>query len=173
MNLNKLFKSLIDLAFFLMIPIVVFFPGTILYILIFPEQTVINVNIPFTENGFGGKALLFTLIFFTLFLLFFAGFYHLRKFARLLLKGKLFSKEIILRTKKAGQFFTTCALGSFVFIGMYSILKNEGEISITFGTSNFNLLLFLLIVGVLFLLLSDAFAKALKLKDWSSCDLPV
>ncbi|MGO4913437.1 DUF2975 domain-containing protein [Leeuwenhoekiella sp. W20_SRS_FM14] len=165
MNLNKLFKSLIDLAFYLMIPIVVFFPGTILYILIFPEQSIINVNIPFTESGFGGKALLFTVFFFALFLLFFFGFYQLRKFAGLLLKGKLFSKEVIVSTKKTGQFFTACALGSFVFIGIYSLLTVESQFSITFGTSNFNLLLFLLIVGVLFLLLSDAFARALKLKE--------
>ncbi|MFI8377595.1 DUF2975 domain-containing protein [Leeuwenhoekiella sp. NPDC079379] len=166
MNLNKLFKSLIDLAFYLMIPIVVFFPGTILYILIFPEQSIINVNIPFTEDGFSGKALLFTLIFFALFLLFFAGFYHLRKFAGLLLiKNKLFSEEVIIRTKRTGQFFTACALGSFIFIGIYSLLTVKSQLSITFGTSNFNLLLFLLIVGVLFLLLSNAFARALKLKE--------
>ncbi|WP_028376897.1 DUF2975 domain-containing protein [Leeuwenhoekiella sp. MAR_2009_132] len=165
MHLNKLFKLLIDLAFFLMIPIVVFFPGTILYILIFPEQTIINVNIPFIEDGFGGKALVFLILFFALFLLFFTGFYHLRKFAGLLLKNKLFSKEVIVRTKKAGQFFTACALGSFIFIGIYSLLTVKNKFSITFGTSNFNLLLFLLIVGVLFLLLSDAFARALKLKE--------
>lgn len=165
MKLNKLFKLLIDLAFYLMIPIVVFFPGTILYILIFPEQTIINVNIPYTENGFSGKALLFTILFFALFLLFFAGFYHLRKFAALLLKNKLFSKDVIVSTKKAGQFFTACALGSFVFIGIYSLFTNSGKFSVTFGTSNFNLHLFLLIIGVLFLLLSDAFARALKLKE--------
>tara|TARA_R110002020_G_scaffold468191_1_gene692291 strand:+ start:129 stop:644 length:516 start_codon:yes stop_codon:yes gene_type:complete len=165
MKLNKLFKLLIDLAFYLMIPIVVFFPGTILYILIFPEQTIINVNIPYTENGFSGKALLFTILFFALFLLFFAGFYHLRKFAALLLKNKLFSKDVIVSTKKAGQFFTACALGSFVFIGIYSLFTNLGKFSVTFGTSNFNLHLFLLIIGVLFLLLSDAFARALKLKE--------
>ena len=165
MNLNKLFKLLIDLAFFLMIPIVVFFPGTILYILIFPEQSIINVNIPFTEDGFGGKALLFTLAFFALFLLFFFGFYQLRKFAGLLLKGKLFSQEVVLCTNKAGRFFTTCALGSFLFVGVNAILTNSGRFSITFGSSNFNLLLFLLIVGVLFLLLSDAFRKALALKE--------
>ena len=165
MKLNKLFKLLIDLAFYLMVPIVVFFPGTILYILIFPEQTIINVNIPFMENGFGVKALFFMIVFFAHFLLFFAGFYQLRKFAGQLLKKKLFSSEVIKSTKKAGQFFTACGLGSLVFIGINSLLTNEGKISITFGISNFSMLLFLLIVGVLFLLLSDAFARALKLKE--------
>jgi len=165
MTLNKLFKLLIDLAFYLMIPIVVFFPGTILYILIFPEQTVINVNIPFMVNGFGFKALLFMTLFFALFLLFFAGFYQLRKFASQLLKGKLFSKDVVVCTRKAGQFFTTCALGSLLFVGIGSLLTSEEKFGITFGTSNFNLLLFLLIVGVLFLLLSDAFARALALKE--------
>lgn len=165
MKLNKLFKHLIDLAFYLMVPVVIFFPGTILYILIFPQQSIIKVNIPYTEQGFGSGALLFTICFFVLFLLFFAGFFQLRKFAGQLLKKKLFSSEVIKSTKKAGQFFTACGLGSLVFIGINSLLTNEGKISITFGISNFSLLLFLLIVGVLFLLLSDAFARALKLKE--------
>lgn len=165
MKLNKLFKHLIDLAFYLMLPVVIFFPGTILYILIFPQQSIIKVNIPYTEQGFGSGALLFTICFFILFLLFFAGFFQLRKFAGQLLKKKLFSSEVIKSTKKAGQFFTACGLGSLVFIGINSLLTNEGKISITFGISNFSLLLFLLIVGVLFLLLSDAFARALKLKE--------
>ena len=165
MKLNKLFKLLIDLAFYLMVPVVVFFPGTILYILIFPKQSIIKVNIPYTEQGFGSGALLFTICFFILFLLFFAGFFQLRKFAGQLLKKKLFSLEVIKSTKKIGQFFTACGLGSFVFVGINSLLTNEGTVSITFGISNFSLLLFLLIVGVLFLLLSDAFARALKLKE--------
>mgnify|MGYP001162611206 FL=1 len=165
MKLNKLFKLLIDLAFFLMIPIVVFFPGTILYILIFPQQSIIKVNIPYTEQGFGSGALLFTICFFILFLLFFAGFFQLRKFASQLLKKKPFSSEVIKSTKKVGQFFTAAGLGSFVFVGINALLTNEGKISITFGISNFSMLLFLLIVGVLFLLLSDAFARALKLKE--------
>ena len=165
MKLNKLFKLLIDLAFFLMIPIVVFFPGTILYILIFPQQSIIKVNIPYTEQGFGSGALLFTICFFILFLLFFAGFFQLRKFAGQLLKKKLFSLEVIKSTKKIGQFFTACGLGSLIFVGINSLLTNEGTVSITFGISNFSMLLFLLIVGVLFLLLSDAFARALKLKE--------
>ncbi|WP_416448457.1 DUF2975 domain-containing protein [Leeuwenhoekiella sp. A2] len=164
MILNKLFKLLIDLAFYLMIPILIFFPGTILYILFFPEQAIINVNTPFTENGFGVKAILFTIVFFVLFVWFFLGFYQLRKFAGQLLKQKLFSKEVIKSTQKAGRFFIACGLGSFIFIAITSILTNEDRISITFGTSNLSLLLFLLIVGVLFLLLSDAFKKALFLK---------
>lgn len=165
MNLNKLFKLLIDLAFYLMIPIIVFFPRTILYILLFPEQAVIQANIPYTEEGFGGKAVLFLIIFFALFLLFFFGFYNLRKFSDLLLRNKLFSKKVILRTNKAGQFFTACGLGSLIFIGINSLINNTGEFRITFGTFNFSLLLFLLIVGLLFLLLSDAFARALRLKE--------
>jgi len=143
----------------------VFFPGTILYILMFPQQSIVKVNIPYTEQGFGSGALLFTICFFILFLLFFVGFFQLRKFASQLLKKKPFSSEVIKSTKKVGQFFTASGLGSFVFVVIHSLLTNEGKISITFGISNFSLLLFLLIVGVLFLLLSDAFARALKLKE--------
>ena len=165
MKLNSIFKGLIDLAFYLMVPVVVFFPGTILYILMFPQQSIVKVNIPYTEQGFGSGALLFTICFFILFLLFFTGFFQLRKFASQLLKKKPFSSEVIKSTKKVGQFFTAAGLGSFVFVGINALLTNEGKISITFGISNFSMLLFLLIVGVLFLLLSDAFARALKLKE--------
>ncbi|WP_031427017.1 DUF2975 domain-containing protein [Flavimarina sp. Hel_I_48] len=165
MRLNKIFKLLIDVAFYLMVPIVLFFPGTILYILIFPGQTVINVNVPFMENGFGFKAFFFMLVFFALFLLFFLGFYQLRKFAAQLLKQRLFSKEVISSTQKAGQYFTICGIGSLVFIAMNALFTNHGKFSVTFGISNFSLLLFLSIVGVLFLLLSDAFKKALVLKE--------
>ncbi|MCC4211745.1 DUF2975 domain-containing protein [Leeuwenhoekiella parthenopeia] len=165
MNLNTFFKRLIDLVFYLMVPIVVFFPGTILYVLMFPEQTIINLNIPYAENGFSGKALLFSMGFFALFLLFFAGLYQLRKFAGLLLKNRLFSQEVVKRTHKTGTFFTACALGSIIFIGLNALFSYEGKISVPFRTSNLSLLLFLLIVGVLFLLLSDAFARALKLKE--------
>lgn len=164
MNLNKLFKTLIDLAFYLMIPIVIFFPGTILYVLIFPNQSVIKVNIPYRETGFGVKALLFSIIFFALFLLFFAGFYQLKKFAGLLSKGKLFSRAVIKRTHKAGQFFTASGLGSLAFVGLNSLLVTS-KFAITFGASNFSLLLFLVIVGVFFLLLSNAFKEALALKE--------
>jgi len=131
----------------------------------FPQQSIVKVNIPYTEQGFGSGALLFTICFFILFLLFFAGFFQLRKFASQLLKKKPFSSEVIKSTKKVGQFFTAAGLGSFVFVGINALLTNEGKISITFGISNFSMLLFLLIVGVLFLLLSDAFARALKLKE--------
>jgi len=131
----------------------------------FPQQSIVKVNIPYTEQGFGSGALLFTICFFILFLLFFVGFFQLRKFASQLLKKKPFSSEVIKSTKKVGQFFTASGLGSFVFVVIHSLLTNEGKISITFGISNFSLLLFLLIVGVLFLLLSDAFARALKLKE--------
>ena len=138
MKLNSIFKGLIDLAFYLMVPVVVFFPGTILYILMFPQQSIVKVNIPYTEQGFGSGALLFTICFFILFLLFFAGFFQLRKFASQLLKKKPFSSEVIKSTKKVGQFFTAAGLGSFVFVGINALLTNEGKISITFGISNFS-----------------------------------
>lgn len=164
MKLNSIFKGLIDLAFYLMVPIVVFFPGTILYILIFPQQSIIKVNIPYTEQGFGSGALLFTICFFILFLLFFAGFFQLRKFAGQLLKKKLFSSEVIKSTKKVGQFFTACGFGTLVFVVVNSILTGDREIHFSLSISNFSFFVFLLLVGAVFLLLSNAFSNKFKLK---------
>ncbi|WP_416446649.1 DUF2975 domain-containing protein [Leeuwenhoekiella sp. A16] len=132
---------------------------------VFPGTSNYQREYTFYRKRFWGKGNTFTIVFFVLFVWFFLGFYQLRKFAGQLLKQKLFSKEVIKSTQKAGQFFIACGLGSLIFIAITSILTNEGRISITFGSSNFSLLLFLLIVGVLFLLLCDAFKKALVLKE--------
>ena len=164
MKLNSIFKGLIDLAFYLMVPIVVFFPGTILYIFMFPQQSIIKVNIPYTEQVFGSGALLFTICFFILFLLFFAGFFQLRKFAGQLLKKKLFSSEVIKSTKKVGQFFTACGLGSLVFVVVNSILTGDREIHFSLSILNFSFFAFLHLVGAVFLLLSNAFSNEFKLK---------
>ncbi|MEE3243256.1 MAG: DUF2975 domain-containing protein [Bacteroidota bacterium] len=164
MKLNSIFKGLIDLAFYLMVPIVVFFPGTILYIFMFPQQSIFKVNIPYTEQGFGTGALLFMICFFILFLLFFAGFYQLRKFASQLLKKKPFSSEVIKSTKKVGQFFTACGFGALVFIVVNSILTRDREIHFSLSILNFSFFVFLLLIGTVFLLLGKAFSKEFKLK---------
>ena len=164
MKLNSIFKGLIDLAFYLMVPAVIFFPGTILYILIFPKQSIIKVNIPYTEQGFGSGALLFTICFFILFLLFFAGLFQLRKFAGQLLKKKPFSSEVIKSTKKVGQFFTACGLGSLIFVVVNSILTGDREIHFSLSILNFSFFVFLHLVGAVFLLLSNAFSNEFKLK---------
>lgn len=167
MKLNKLFKLLIDLAFYIMIPFVIFFPGTILYILLFPEQTIIDNNLPFASTDSGLATALTSLVVFARVILFFIGFYNLRKFAVLLVVNKIFSNKVILHTKKTGQFFTACSILSIIlsiipFIST-SYTNNMDELPTSFKFSF--LPYFLLIIGVLFLLLSDAFKKTLALKE--------
>lgn len=165
MKLNQLFKLLIDIAYYFLIPVVIFFPGIILYLLVFPDQSVIHVQIPFAENGVGWKALSVLIIVYLEFILFFIGFFNLRKLATLLIKNKLFTTDTVEKTKRIGQFFSLCGASSLVLLFGYSLVVHSNRVGITFGISEFQLLLFLVIIGVLFLLLSDAFKQALAYKD--------
>ena len=163
MKLNKIFKLLIDIAFFLMIPFVIFFPGTILYVLLFPEQTIIDNNLPFATTDSQFLSILVSLIVFVQVILFFMGFYNLREFANLLLKNKIFSNSVIIRTKRTGQFFTSCSILYIISTISESYSSHSESLN---GSFHFSFLpYFLLIIGIFFLLLSDAFARALKLKE--------
>jgi len=44
MKRNTFFKLLIDIFFYLLIPVVFLFPGAILYVLVFPDQEIIKLS---------------------------------------------------------------------------------------------------------------------------------
>ena len=96
MKTTLFFKLIIDIVFFLLVPVVIFFPGTILYMVLFSEQTIINISIPFaTAEGLTGLSLLFCFLFFVEILLFTAGFYHLRQLAHLTFKTKFLTQKMV------------------------------------------------------------------------------
>ena len=164
MRLTTLFKSLIDIAYVLMIPIVIFFPGTILYLIFFPQQTIFKTNIPIESNGIPALYILALFMGFLEFVLFFAGFHNLRQLSKHILKKSLISKTSVNYLKRIGQFFSISGGSSLVLLFLFNLIK-DSKVSIEFGISNYQLLLFLFIIGVFFLLLNQAFDKALKIKS--------
>lgn len=165
MTLNSLFKTCIDIAFFLLVPVVVFFPGTVLYMLFFPQQEIINFNIPFMDDGLTIASVVFLFTFFVEFVLFFVGFYHLKKLAGLTLKKKnFFRQDVVLKLKRIGQFFSICGGSSLMLLISFKLATLSNKISFHFGFSETQLLLFLFIIGIFFLMLSTAFKKAIDYK---------
>lgn len=162
MTLNSLFKTCIDIAFFLLVPVVVFFPGTVLYMLFFPKQEIINTNIPFMDDGLTIASVVFLFVFFAEFVLFFVGFYHLKKLAGLTLKKKnFFTQDVVLKLKRIGQFFSICGGSSLVLLIGFKLVTLSNKISFHLGIGSTQLLLFLFIIGIFFLMLSHAFEKAI------------
>ena len=132
MRLTTLFKSLIDIAYVLMIPIVIFFPGTILYLIFFPQQTIFKTNIPIESNGIPALYILALFIGFLEFVLFFAGFHNLRQLSKHILKKSLISKTSVNYLKRIGQFFSISGGSSLVLLFLFNLIK-DSKVSIEFG----------------------------------------
>ena len=164
MKRNILFKTLIDIAYYFLIPLVIFFPAIIIYAIVFPNQDIVNIQLG-GESLQSFKAILFFGLFYIEFILFFIGFYEIRKLARLFLKKKVFTEITISKLKKIGQLFSICGSTSIVFLIIYKLTLSPFQLYIEFGFTDFQLLLFLTIIGVFFLLLSDAFKKAVQFKE--------
>lgn len=162
MNYNTLFKLLINIAFYLLIPVIVLFPSTIIYLLIFPEQQVIT-HLPYADQGVGWQTVLILLTIYAEYILFFIGFYNLRKYAVLLLKNKIYTVSSVQCSEKIGWFFSVCGASCIVLKLIY-VLFLSTESRIEFGISDIQLYLFLLIIGVFFLISSNAFERAMKLE---------
>lgn len=163
MKLKNVFKLLVDISFYFLVPVIFFMPGAILYFLIFPEQQIVS-DLPFSNNGVGWLTGLTLFLLYVEYALFFVGFYNLRKFAAILLKNKLFTKGSIDRTKRAGQFFSICGASSIILKIVYAF-TDDRTTRIEFGVSNLQLLIFLVIIGLFFLILSKAFAYTRALEE--------
>jgi len=165
MKRNILFKTLIDIAYFYLVPFVIFMPAVIIYLLVFPEQQVINTSyVAFKDLG-TIKVSIFIFLFYVEFLLFFKGFHELRSLAKLLLKKKLYTSKTILKLKKIGWLFTICGITTGILLIIYIITVSSYKLNVAFGFTDFQYLLFLIIIGVFFLILSDAFKKAVQFKE--------
>jgi len=143
--------------------VIFLFPGAILYVLVFPEQEIIKLTTGSVSVG-NWATILILLGVYAEYVLFFVGFYNLRKFAALLLKNKIFTKASVQSTKKIGQFFTICGASCLLLKLIYALAASD-KYRIEFGISDIQLFLFLVIIGIFFLILSNAFERAMDLKD--------
>lgn len=166
MKLTVLFKTLIDIPFFFLVPVVIFFPGTILYMVLFPTQEIIPTTIPFQDDGLTTASILFLSFVFIEILLFFIGYINLRKLAALTIKRKTFlTSTVVLKFKRVGQFFSICGGSSLVALLGFKLYNSFQVGQINLGFSTYYLLLFLFIIGIFFLMLSSAFEKSIVIKS--------
>lgn len=158
MKYNSLFKLLIDIAFYLLIPLIFLFPGAILYILVFPSQEIIQLTTgSISPNGWLTSFILLSI--YAEYVLFFVGFYNLRKLAALLLKNRIFTKASFQCAKKIGQFFILCGTSSLLLKLSFTLFLSK-EFQSEFGISDIQLYLVLTVIGVFFLILSTSFERA-------------
>lgn len=159
MKQNILFKTLIDILFFLQCF------GLLGAILVLPNNigTISQANTAL-ENWNIMHWLIFTLS--TLgYLLFLIGIYFLRKMARYYLSNQPFSVNIIQYLKKSGQYFI---LYGCITIGVITIKFLEKLFNSTMEFTydiNIQMSIVSLIIGLFFILQSNTLSNAKKLKE--------
>ena len=163
-HLNN-FKTLIDLVYYFLLPVVIFYPAVLIYLVVFPNQEIFTIQLPDGEVINSFKTIIFLVIFYLEFMLFFFGFHELRKLASILLSKRFFTNIITIKLKKIGKLFSICGVTSIVFLFIYKLSLSSFGAKIMFGFNDYVLLLFLIIIGVFFLILSDAFKKAVQFKE--------
>lgn len=154
-----LFKTLIDIIYIL------HFMGLvgILFIIPFGVLHINQVDVKVEDWN-----LLYWLIFLvslTAYIIFLRGLYYLRKMARFLLSNKYFSIKTIENLKKSGNHFLLAGGISFILNGF--LWGNEFYQIITqvIYKPNFLISLFLVIIGMFFIIQSDALSLAKNMKE--------
>ncbi|MBU3026047.1 DUF2975 domain-containing protein [Zobellia galactanivorans] len=159
MKKSILFKTLVDIVYFL------HFIGLIGILFIIPFETihinqastnVENWNLPYWSVYIVSLAA---------YILFLRGLYYLRKMARHLLSNKHFSGSIIQNLKKSGNHFLYTGIISFILFATLRISKlGEGECELIYD-NNLLIPLFLTIIGMFFIIQSNALHLAKGIKE--------
>lgn len=154
-----LFKTLVDILYIL------HFVGLIAMVLIIPLGTV-NIN---QEDMSLEELSLFYWVMLMLslftYIIFLRGLYFLRKMARFLLKNNYFSDNIIESLKKSGNNFLSAGIISFAIIVVLWINKLYGGKHELIYDNNLLIPLFLTIIGVFFIIQSNALNLAKGIKE--------
>ncbi|MEX2350511.1 MAG: DUF2975 domain-containing protein [Flavobacteriaceae bacterium] len=154
-----LFKTLVDILYIL------HFIGLIGMLLILPFGRVninkVNMNVEDLTLFYCFVVIVGILIY----IIFLRGLYYLRKTARFLLSNKYFSEQIITNLKKSGNHFL---LTGVILLALYAILwiykLYGGELELVYGT-NLLISLFLMIIGMFFIIQSDTLALAKNINE--------
>ena len=154
MKQNILFKTLIDLLFFIqcfgLIGVIVILPsnlGTVSQ----AEVQVVNLNF--------NHWCIFSYI------LFFIGLYYLRKMARNQLSNRPYKNSVSTNLKKSGSFFIANGLLSILIIVMVFIIRlTNNKLQFTYD-ENTQFSVFAIIIGLFFIIQSNTIKKAKELKQ--------
>ena len=101
----------------------------------------------------------------TTYIIFLIGLYYLRKMARFLLSNKYFSDLIINNLKKSGtHFLLTGILSLFLIILLWISKLYDGKLELVYDI-NFMIPLFLMIIGMFFIIQSKTLLLAKSIKE--------
>ncbi len=154
-----LFKSLIDILYFLQIP------GLLVVILIIPFGT-FNINkVNFNIEEFTLIHWVIMITSLICYICFLRGLFYLRKVARFLLSKKYFADSIIVNLKKSGSHFLYTGIIYFL-IKLTNWLNNIniGKLDFSFNDSSF-IPLFITIIGLFFIIQSRTLILAKEMKE--------
>ena len=159
MKKTILFKTLVDILYFL------HFIGLLGIILILPFG-IVNINqanISVEEWSFFNWIIVIVSL--TTYIIFLIGLYYLRKMARFLLSNKYFSDLIINNLKKSGtHFLLTGVLSLFLIILLWINKLYDGKLELVYDI-NFMIPLFLMIIGMFFIIQSKTLLLAKSIKE--------
>ena len=154
MKRNILFKSLIDILFFFLC----FGILGVIFILPFGSININQAQLKLEDwkvLHWGIFALTFVAYF-----TFLTAIYQLRKVAHLMLKNKILTESIALRLKKSGKLLITSGLIYSLIVLLVWIYKlYDGKISFLYDSDSLTPL-FIIIIGVFFLIQSDVIITA-------------
>lgn len=159
MTKTILFKTLVDILYFL------HFIGLLGIILILPFG-IVNINqanISVEEWSFLNWIIVIVSL--TTYIIFLIGLYYLRKMARFLLSNKYFSDFTISNLKKSGtHFLLTGILSLFLIILLWIGKLYDGKLELVYDI-NFMIPLFLMIIGMFFIIQSKTLLLAKNIKE--------
>ncbi|MFD0992031.1 DUF2975 domain-containing protein [Tenacibaculum geojense] len=154
-----LFKTLVDILYIL------HFIGLVGIIFIIPFGT---ININQVNMDVENWSLFYWSIFIVslfAYIIFLRGLYFLRKMARFLLNNKYFSENTIENLKKSGNNFLCTGIISFVLIIVLWLIKLIGGKFELIYNNNLLIPLFLSIIGMFFIIQSNALNLAKVIKE--------
>lgn len=154
-----LFKTLVDILYIL------HFIGLIGIIFIIPFG-IVNINqVNMTVEDWSLFYWFISIISLITYIIFLRGLYYLRKMARFLLTNKYFSEKIIKNLKKSGNHFLLTGIISFALFFILSLNKLYGGKFELIYDSNLLIPLFLTIIGMFFIIQSNALVLAKNIKE--------
>ena len=159
MKKTILFKTLVDILYFL------HFIGLLGIILILPFG-IVNINqANISVEDWSFFNWIIVIISLTTYIIFLRGLYYLRKMARFLLSNKYFSNLIISNSKKSGtHFLLTGVLSLFLIILLWINKLYDGKLELVYDI-NFMIPLFLMIIGMFFIIQSKTLLLAKNIKE--------
>jgi len=154
-----LFKSLVDILYFLHVI-------GLLGILIIIPLGVVNINqVNMDVKDWSSLSFSIAIISVSAYIIFLRGLYFLRKMAGFLVSNKYFSELIIKRLKKSGVHFSLAGILSLVIIFLAWIGKlYDGKLELIYDL-NLMIPLFLMIIGLFFIIQSEALLVAKNFKE--------